>query len=362
MENTTQQVVSEINALQVEKPATQQWVEQVAKMIIPSLASDVDSLNGRVELADFKGKYPDSFKKLEAIYQALKQNRLVEKGKTLSDTKMALSKEMPATGSDHIEVWRLMNYFLKNSPGNIRDTYAFSQALYQQFKAGKTTVDPSLARAYPGVDVDGAYKNGVMCLLQNRATYGLDLVNYPIHQCKTIGQYFAYFYMMGVKTIEPQYFNAKAPGAITTLSAFGFNELSEWLYAPNAINEKYQSYCLDQNKLFFAMSSGASSLEWAFAQKKPEAPVNKEVAINNADIHVGSVIKPKNQISIDKATMEANKQYGITVRGDDYVMLAELNNGKRATTESGRLKPGIRVPIATLNTNLDQLTVDGRMA
>lgn len=43
-------------------------------------------------------------------------------------------------------------------------------------------------------------------------------------------------------------------------------------------------------------------------------------------------------------------------------MLAELNNGKRATTESGRLKPGIRVPITTLNTNLDKLTVDGRMA
>lgn len=227
MENNVQQVVGEINALKVEKPATQQGVEQVAKMLIPPLTADVDSLNGRVELADFKSKYPESFKKLEAIYQAIRQNRLAEKGKLLSDTKMALSKEMPATGSDHIEVGRLMTYFLKNSPGNIKDTYAFSQALYQQFKAGKTTVDPNLARAYPGVDINAAYRNGVMCLLQNRATYGLDLVNYPIHQCKTIGQYFAYFYMMGVRTIEPQYFSTKAPGAVTTLSAFGFNEFSE---------------------------------------------------------------------------------------------------------------------------------------
>lgn len=358
--NNVNKVAGEINSLKLEKPATQQWVEQVAKMVIPHLTAGVDSLNNCVELAHFKKEHAESFVKLEAIYQALRQKRLAERDQIMENTRARLEQEK----QDSPEISRLMTYFLKNSPGRIDNYTVFSRAIFQQFKEGKTTIDPRLAQAYPGVDMNAAYRSGVMQILQNRATDGTYLHKYPTGQSKVISQFFAYFFTMGLPAIEPQYLSAKIPGSYSTLAGFGFNELSEGEYTPNALNEKYQAFRTSQNQALFAMNSGTPSLQNAFAAKAPEvSPIREDEAIKNTRIRVWTVLKPGKELAVGKKTIEADKKYGITVRGSDYVMLAELDDNNKRATEWRGLKAGIRVPIATLNKNSKQFkVVDSRMA
>ena len=358
--NTLQHVASEINGIQLEKPATQKWVEQVAQMVIPHLTANVDSLNNCVELAHFKKEYPSSFVKLEKIYQALRQKRIEERGQVMASTRARLEQEK----QDSPEISRLMTYFLKNSPGRIDNYTLFSRAIFQQFKEGKTNVDPRLAQAYPGVDMNAAYRNGVMQILQNRATDGTYLYKYPTGQSKVISQFFAYFFTMGLPAIKTQYLSAKIPGSYSTLAGFGFNELSEGEYTPSALNKQYQAFRKNQNQALFAMNSGTSNLQNAFVARAPEvSPIVEDQAIKNTKIRVWTVLKPGKELAVGKKTIEADKKYGITVRGSDYVMLAELDDNNKRATEWRGLKAGIRVPITTLNKISKQFTVvDSRMA